>query len=126
MIDHVNVVRRAREHDVVLFGPLEQTIQQGLVRIDLALDDLIVHCGFVLGQRLGGLLVIRVAQLTLTLNGLPITGQGAKLRIAFAGDGSVTQLSDSLRKLERGKDVPIISVAEAAKQCAALYAPGFA
>ena len=59
----------------------------------------------------------------LTLNGLPITGQGAKLRIAFAGDGSVTQLSDSLRKLERGKDVPIISIAEAAKQCSALYAP---
>ena len=31
----------------------------------------------------------------LTLGGLPVTGQGAKLRIAFAGDGSVTQLSDT-------------------------------
>jgi hypothetical protein len=60
----------------------------------------------------------------LTLGGLPATGQGAKLRVTFAGDGSVTQLSSSLRKLERGKDVPIISSGEAAKQCAALYAPG--
>ena len=33
----------------------------------------------------------------LTLNGLPVTGQGAKIRIAFAGDGSVTQLSDNIR-----------------------------
>jgi hypothetical protein len=58
----------------------------------------------------------------LTLGGLPLTGQGAKLRIAFAGDGSVTQLRSSLRKLERGRNVPIISVDDAAKQCAALYA----
>ncbi len=56
-----------------------------------------------------------------TLGGLPVDGQGAKLRIAFAGDGSVTQLSNSLRKLERGKNVPIISSDEAAKSCAALY-----
>src|SRR6202012_4891875 len=39
----------------------------------------------------------------LTLNGLPVTGQGAKIRIAFAGDGSVTQLSDNIRSLRRGK-----------------------
>ena len=61
---------------------------------------------------------------TLTLGGLPVTGQGAKLRITFAGDGSVTQLSDSLRKLERGEDVPIISSDEATKSCAALYDAG--
>jgi hypothetical protein len=57
----------------------------------------------------------------LTLNGLPVDGQGAKLRIAFAGDGSVTQLSSALRKLQRGKEVPIITPAEAAQSCAALY-----
>src|SRR3954451_17649547 len=57
----------------------------------------------------------------LTLNGLPLTGQGAKLRITLDGDGSVTQLSDSLRGLERGQDVPIVSPAEAQKSCAALY-----
>ena len=40
------------------------------------------------------------------------------------GDGSVTQLSDSLRQLERGEDVPIISPDEAQKACAALYDKG--
>ena len=38
-----------------------------------------------------------------------MTGQGGKLRITMAGDGSVTQLSDSLRSLERGDEVPIVS-----------------
>jgi hypothetical protein len=60
----------------------------------------------------------------LTLNGLPVTGQGAKLRIAFAGDGSVTQLSDNIRSLQRGRDMPIITPDEAAKQCSALYGAG--
>jgi hypothetical protein len=58
------------------------------------------------------------------LAGLPVSGQGAKLRVTFAGDGSVTQLSDSLRGLERGDDVPIITPDEAQKACAALYEPG--
>jgi hypothetical protein len=95
---------------------------------DLRAEPSISHTNLDLSDAKGNL-TDRVALDTavsykLTLGGLPITGQGAKLRIAFAGDGSVTQLSDSLRKLERGRDVPIISVAEAAKQCAALYAPG--
>src|SRR6185436_15265436 len=38
----------------------------------------------------------------LTLGGLPATGQGAKLRVTLAGDGSVTQISSSIRKLEPG------------------------
>ena len=58
------------------------------------------------------------------LGGLPVSGQGAKLRITFADDGSVTQLSSALRGLERGDDVPIISPAEAEKACAALYERG--
>lgn len=60
----------------------------------------------------------------LQLAGLPVSGQGAKLRITFAGDGSVTQLSDTLRKLERGDDAAIISPAEAQTACAALYDRG--
>jgi hypothetical protein len=60
----------------------------------------------------------------LELGGLPATGQGAKLRITFAPDGSVTQLSDTLRQLERGDEVPIISPAEAQKACSALYDGG--
>src|SRR4051795_3786050 len=58
------------------------------------------------------------------LAGLPVSGQGAKLRVTFAGDGSVTQLSDTLRRLEPGAHVPIWLPAEAQKQCVALYAPG--
>ena len=58
----------------------------------------------------------------LTLGGLPVSGQGAKLRITLAGDGSVTQISSFVRKLERGKQASIISSGEAAKACAALYA----
>jgi hypothetical protein len=58
------------------------------------------------------------------LAGLPVTGQGAKLRITFAGDGSVTQLSSTLRKLDRGDEVPIIPADEARKACAALYDEG--
>jgi hypothetical protein len=57
----------------------------------------------------------------LRLAGLPVSGQGAKLRITFAGDGSVTQLSDSLRRLKAGEDVPILSPAEAQAACAQLY-----
>ena len=58
----------------------------------------------------------------LTLGGLPVTGQGAKLRITFAGDGSVTQLSSSLRKLERGKRACRSSPpTRPHKACAALY-----
>jgi hypothetical protein len=58
------------------------------------------------------------------LGGLPVSGQGAKLRITLAGDGSVTQLSEVLRKLERGDEVEIIGPDEARKGCAALYEPG--
>ncbi len=58
----------------------------------------------------------------MTLGGLPVSGQGAKLRITLAGDGSVTQISSFVRKLERGKQASIISSSEAAKACAALYA----
>jgi len=62
-----------------------------------------------------------VVSYKLTLGGLPVTGQGAKLRMTLDGDGSVTQLSDSLRSLERGQDVPIVTPAEAQENCAALY-----
>jgi hypothetical protein len=61
---------------------------------------------------------------SLTLGGLPVSGQGAKLRIAFAGDGSVTQVSSDISQLARSKNAPIITVDDAAKQCAALYQPG--
>jgi hypothetical protein len=60
---------------------------------------------------------------SLTLGGLPATGQGAKLRITYAPDGTVTQLSDTLRKVQRSGNAPIIDVATATAACAKLYAP---
>ena len=60
----------------------------------------------------------------LTLNGLPVTGQGARLRVAYDSAGDVVQLSDAMRSLERGKDVPVITPDAAVKSCAALYGPG--
>lgn len=59
-----------------------------------------------------------------SLAGLPVGGQGARLRVTFAPDGSVSQLSHGLRKVERAGDVEVIGVEEAAKACAALYPAG--
>lgn len=61
---------------------------------------------------------------SLSLNGLPVTGQGAKLRITFTPDGRVSQLAYALRTVERAGTVSIISPAEAATSCAALYPAG--
>lgn len=60
----------------------------------------------------------------LTLAGLPVSGQGAKLRITFAPDGTVSGLTSSLRKLERAGEEPIIPSDEARKACEALYDRG--
>ena len=54
---------------------------------------------------------------------IPVVGPGASMRAAFAGDGSVIQLSHAVRRLALGDKVQIISPEEAAKQCASLYGP---
>lgn len=59
-----------------------------------------------------------------SLAGLPVGGQGARLRITFGPDGRVTQLSHALRKVARAGTVPVIDVAEATRACAALYPAG--
>ena len=58
------------------------------------------------------------------LAGLPVTGQGAKLRITFGPDGNVTQLSSAMRKLEKAGEEPIIPSDEARKACERLYDRG--
>src|SRR6201999_4314287 len=58
----------------------------------------------------------------LTLGGLPDPGQGAKLRMTLAADGSVTQVTSLVRQLAPGKRVEILSSDAAAKACDALYA----
>jgi hypothetical protein len=64
-----------------------------------------------------------VVSYRLSLGGLPVTGQGAKLRITVAPDGAVSQLSQALRKVERTGDVTVIGAKEALQTCAALYSP---
>ena len=64
-----------------------------------------------------------VVSYQLELGGLPVTGQGAKLRLTIGPDGAVTQLSNTLRTVERAGDVRVIGSAAALEACAALYGP---
>ncbi len=57
------------------------------------------------------------------LGGVPVVGAGAKQRIAFAGDGSVVQLSRAVRSVEPAGTVPIISPEAARERCVDLYGP---
>jgi hypothetical protein len=62
-----------------------------------------------------------VVSYQLSLGGLPVTGQGAKLRITVAPDGAVSQLSSALRKVEQSGDVTVIGTKAATAACADLY-----
>jgi Family of unknown function (DUF6345) len=92
---------------------------------DLEVNPKVSHAKLTLSDRAGRLTGEHLLDTTVShsfqLAGLPVTGQGAKLRITFGPDGNVTQLSSSLRKLERSGDVPIIPSDEARKACEALY-----
>jgi len=59
----------------------------------------------------------------LSLAGFPVSGQGAKLRLTVGPDGTVTQVTDALRKVEKADEVPVISPEDAAATCAELYGP---
>ena len=50
VINDRDVVWLTRQHDIVLFRTLEQTIEQRLVRLDLLLNDAVVNRCFVLRQ----------------------------------------------------------------------------
>jgi hypothetical protein len=53
-----------------------------------------------------------------TLGGVPLEGPGAKVRVAFAGDGHVVQLSYAVRQLRQSGEVEIADTAEALARCA--------
>ncbi len=95
---------------------------------DLELNPKVSHARLTLSDRAGEPTSEYALDTTvshdLTLGGLPATGQGAKLRITFAPDGTVTQLSSSLRKLEKAGDEPIIPSDQAQKACERLYDEG--
>ncbi|GAA2601616.1 hypothetical protein GCM10010435_96240 [Winogradskya consettensis] len=65
-----------------------------------------------------------VVSYRLDLGGLPVTGQGAKLRLAVGPDGAVTQLTSALRQVEKSGKAEVISPRRAYAQCAALYGEG--
>jgi hypothetical protein len=95
---------------------------------DLELNPKVSHAKLTLSDRAGKPTGEYALDTTvshdLTLGGLPATGQGAKLRITFGPDGQVTQLSSSLRKLEKAGEEPIIPSDEARKACEQLYDEG--
>jgi len=96
--------------------------------IDLDANPKVSHSKLTLSDRAGNVtgrhLLDTTVSHTFRLAGLPVTGQGAKLRITFGPGGEVTQLSSTLRKLERAGDAPVIPADEARKACAALYGDG--
>jgi hypothetical protein len=95
---------------------------------DLEVNPKVSHAKLTLSDRAGRVTGEHLLDTTVShsfrLAGLPVTGQGAKLRITFGPDGSVTQLSSALRKLERSDDAPILSVEEAQAACEKLYDEG--
>jgi hypothetical protein len=95
---------------------------------DLEANPKVSHAKLTLSDRAGDVtgehLLDTTVSHTFRLAGLPVSGQGAKLRITFGPDGEVTQLSSALRKLERAGDAPIITADEARKACDALYDDG--
>src|SRR5687767_4024594 len=88
---------------------------------DLEVNPKVSHAKLTLSDRAGEVTGEHALDTTVShsfqLAGLPVTGQGAKLRITFGPDGSVTQLSSALRQLERSDDVPIIPSDEAQQAC---------
>jgi hypothetical protein len=95
---------------------------------DLEAHPKVSHAQLTLSDRAGRVTSEHALDTTVShsfqLAGLPATGQGAKLRITFGPDGNVTQLSSTLRKLERAGEEPIIPSDEARKACEKLYDSG--
>ena len=69
----MQIVRRAGENDIVLFGSLQQTVKQPLVGIYFLLNDLVIDCRFVLRPRCTALLLEGRPRRLLTLKRLVIT-----------------------------------------------------
>jgi hypothetical protein len=59
----------------------------------------------------------------LTLGDIPVVGPGSRSRIAFAGDGSVLALTQTMRDVEQSSSVTIIGPETALRRCSALYGP---
>jgi len=60
-----------------------------------------------------------------TLGGVPHVGAGAKIRVAYDGDGAVTQLAYSTRTLAPAGSMPVLDLAGGRQRCSAAL-PGAA
>ena len=58
----MNVVGRACQNYVILFGTLEQSIEQRLVGSNLLLNDSVINGRLILQQRIGALFIKRLLQ----------------------------------------------------------------
>jgi hypothetical protein len=101
LVDLAGLSEAMRADPVVSHTQLTVADGSGQVQLDQPLDTAVIY--------------------RLSLNGLPLTGSGARLRVTFAPDGTATQLSHALRRVQRVSDATIISVTEATQACAALY-----
>jgi hypothetical protein len=101
LVDLAGLSDGMRADPVVSHSQLTIADANGQVQLDQPLDTAVVY--------------------RLSLNGLPLTGSGARLRVTFAPDGTATQLSHALRRLQRIGDATVISVTQATQACAALY-----
>jgi Family of unknown function (DUF6345) len=60
----------------------------------------------------------------LDLDGVPLDGPGARMRVTYAPDGEVTELRWATRELERGPSVELLPPGLARHECASHYPPG--
>ncbi|GLZ80323.1 hypothetical protein Afil01_51300 [Actinorhabdospora filicis] len=91
----------------------------------LTLKPRVTHSTFTLsddaGKVIGSYPIDTTVSFDAVLGNLPLAGQGASLRVTFAPDGTITELSESLRRLAAGRQVAIITADEAQRACAAVY-----
>uniref|UniRef100_UPI0031D9E8DB DUF6345 domain-containing protein n=1 Tax=Saccharothrix mutabilis TaxID=33921 RepID=UPI0031D9E8DB len=55
---------------------------------------------------------------TFTLDGIPLEGAGAKLRVAFDGQGAVAGLTHSTRELAQAGTIPVLDLTAGRERCA--------
>lgn len=76
------------------------------------------------GETLADQAVDTTVSYTFTLDGRPLEGPGAKVRVAFDGDGEVVHFHHSLLGVERAGEVRVLDDAAARDRCAAWTTSG--
>ncbi|GIG63937.1 hypothetical protein Pen01_02320 [Phytomonospora endophytica] len=96
-----------------------------LISEGMSVKARISHSDFTLTDDKGSVVTAQPIDTTVSfdayLDGLPLTGQGANLRVTFDENGTVTELSESLRKVAADRKVDVISPDEAREDCKRVY-----